>query len=39
MKGGINMGQIITLWSPASYTGVTTTSILLEEKISKEKSV
>ncbi|QUH21989.1 AAA family ATPase [Alkaliphilus sp. B6464] len=33
------MGKIITLWSPANHTGVTTTAILLAEKISKEKTV
>lgn len=33
------MGKIITLWSPANYTGVTTTAILLADKLSKEKTV
>jgi len=33
------MGKIVTVWSPVSHTGVTTTAILLANKLMKEHSV
>lgn len=33
------MGKIVTVWSPVSHTGVTTTAILLSNKLAKEYSV